>query len=192
MNQHLILVGLPGSGKSTVGALAAAELGAGFTDLDAVIEATAGAPIPRIFATRGEAAFRELEREAMDTALQDPPGVIASGGGWAAQPGNLAAVEGHALVVYLAISPEVAARRLAGATNRPLLAGTADPREMLERLLVAREPFYHLAGVQVDAEAGPPDLVAAGVVAAARRYGYSTPADAGARQAAADAALERS
>ncbi|MFN2315417.1 MAG: shikimate kinase [Gemmatimonadales bacterium] len=171
MKQHLILVGLPGSGKSTVGALAAAELGAGFTDLDTVIEAMVDVPIAEIFATRGEAAFRELEREAMDTVMAGVPRVVAPGGGWAAQPGNLAAVEGQALVIYLAISPEGAARRLAGDTTRPMLAGMADPRGMLEQLLVAREPFYRRAGMEVDAEAGPPEFVAAGVVAAARRYG---------------------
>lgn len=171
MKRHLILVGLPGSGKSTVGALAAAGLGAGFTDLDTVIEAMAGLPVAEIFATRGEAAFRELEREAMAVAMTEAPRVVASGGGWAAQPGNLAAVEGHALVIYLAISPEAAARRLAGDTTRPLLAGMADPREMLEQLLLAREPFYRLAAMEVDAEAGLPEFVAAGVVAAARRYG---------------------
>lgn len=171
MKRHLILVGLPGSGKSTVGALAAAELGAGFTDLDLVIEATAGVPIAEIFATRGEASFRELEREAMANVMAGAPGVVATGGGWAAQPGNLATVEAHALVVYLAVSPEVAARRLSGDTTRPLLAGMADPREMLEQLLVAREPFYRLAGLEVDAEAGSPEFVATGVVAAARRYG---------------------
>ncbi len=171
MKRHLVLVGLPGSGKSTVGALVAAELGASFTDLDVAIEAMAGAPITEIFTTRGEAAFRELEREAMDAALRGDPQVIAPGGGWAAQPGNLAVVEAHALVIYLAISPQAAARRLEGDTTRPLLAGAVQPREMLEKLLVAREPFYRLAGLEVDAEAGPPEFVAAGIVAAARRYG---------------------
>jgi shikimate kinase len=171
VKRHLVLVGLPGSGKSTVGALAAAELGAGFTDLDAVIEAVAGVPIAEIFATRGETAFRELEREAMDAALLGDPRVIAPGGGWAAQPGNLAAVEARALVIYLAISPEAAARRLAGDTSRPLLAGMADPREMLEKLLIAREPFYRLARLEVDAESGPPEFVAEAVVAAVQRHG---------------------
>ncbi|HUG28425.1 MAG TPA: shikimate kinase [Gemmatimonadales bacterium] len=171
MKRHLILVGLPGSGKSTVGALAAAELGAGFTDLDEAIEAMAGVSITEIFATRGEAAFRELEREAMDAALLGNPQVIAPGGGWAAQPGNLAAVEDRAVVVYLAISPKAAARRLEGDTARPLLAGAAQPRERLEQLLLAREPFYRLAALEVDAESGPPEFVAKAVAAAARQHG---------------------
>ena len=168
MKRHLVLVGLPGSGKSTVGALVATQLGVGFTDLDQQIAALAGAPVAEIFTTRGEAAFRELEREAMDAALLGDPGVIAPGGGWAAQPGNLAAALAHALVIYLAISPEAAARRLEGDTTRPLLAGAVQPREMLEKLLVAREPFYRLAGLEVDAESGPSEFVARAVVAAVR------------------------
>lgn len=175
MKRHLILVGLPGSGKSTVGALAAAELCVGFTDLDGVVEAMAGVPITEIFATRGEAAFRELEREAMDAALLGSPQVIAPGGGWAAQPGNLAAAEDRALVMYLAISPEAAARRLDGDMTRPLLAGAAQPREMLEQLLLAREPFYRLAAIEVDAESGPPEFVAKAVVSAARGVGGFAP-----------------
>jgi shikimate kinase len=171
VNRHLILVGLPGSGKSTVGPLVAGELGAGFVDLDEVIEAMAGMPVTGIFATRGEAAFRELEREAMDAVLTRDPCVVAPGGGWAAQPGNLAAVEGRAMTVYLAISPEGAARRLQGDLSRPLMAGTADPRVTLERLLEAREAFYRLADMEVDAEAGPPLFVAASVAAAARGMG---------------------
>ncbi len=168
MKRHVILVGLPGSGKSAVGAIAAEELGTGFTDLDEAIEAMAGAPITEIFAIRGEAAFRELEREAMDAALLESPQVIAPGGGWAAQPGNLAAADNRALVIYLAISPEAAAGRLEGDTTRPLLSGGAQPREMLEQLLLARESFYRLAAVEVDAESGPPEFVAKAVVAAAR------------------------
>jgi shikimate kinase len=171
VKRHLVLVGLPGSGKSTVGALVAAQLGVGFTDLDHQIAALAGAPVAEIFTTRGESAFRELEREAMDAALLGDPRVIAPGGGWAAQPGNLAAADGRALVAYLAISPEAAARRLEGDTSRPLLAGAAQPREMLEKLLLAREPFYRLAGLELDAESGPPEFVAEAVVAAVRQHG---------------------
>lgn len=171
MNRHLILVGLPGAGKSTVGPLVADELGCAFTDLDRRIEVTAGIPVTEIFATRGERAFRELEREAMDTVLAGPPGVVAPGGGWAAQAGNVAAVASRAVLVYLSLSPEAAARRLAGDATRPLLAGTTNPAETLGRLLEAREPFYRLASLEVDATLEPPALVASSVAAAARRLG---------------------
>jgi shikimate kinase len=170
MRRHLVLVGLPGAGKSTVGRIAAERLGCPFVDLDERIASRTGKPVAEIFATRGEPAFRELEREAMDLALAGEPSVIAPGGGWAAQPGNLAAAEPRAILVYLAVSPAAAAARLARSADRPLLAG-GEHREMLDRLLVAREPFYRLASQEVDAEAGSPQFVAEGVVAAALRSG---------------------
>lgn len=94
--------------------------------------------------------------------------VISPGGGWAAEAGNLAAVEGRALTIYLYVSPEVAARRVGAATDRPLLAG--DPLPRLRELLARRAPWYRLAGIEIDAHPAP-QVVAAGVVAAARRYG---------------------
>ena len=170
MKRHLVLVGLPGSGKSTVGPLVAAQLGISFADLDRDIERTEGMPVAEIFARRGEPAFRELEREAMDVRLAGVPAVLAPGGGWAAQPGNLEAAEPRALLVYLACSPITAAGRLVGDRARPLLQG-GEPGAVLERLLVERQPFYRRAAVEVDAEAGSPELIAAGLVAAVARHG---------------------
>lgn len=169
MTRHLILIGLPGAGKTTVGARSAALLGARFTDLDLVIESRARRPIPEIFAVEGEPAFRRLERTAMDQVLSQKPQVIAPGGGWAAEPGNLEAAEERAFAIYLAISPERAAARLATSYARPLLAG-ADRVAKLERLLEQREAYYRRAGMEIDASIGSPDLVAEAVVAIARRY----------------------
>lgn len=163
-----MLVGLPGAGKSTVAPLVARALGCRWTDLDARIEAAAGAPIATLFRERGEPAFRALERAAMAEALAEPPQVIAPGGGWAAQPGNLAAADPLALTIYMAVSPEVAARRVGPAAGRPLLA--ADPLPRLRELLAAREESYRLSGLEIAAD-GPPDAVAAGIVTAARQYG---------------------
>ncbi len=166
-----MLIGLPGSGKTTVAERVAAALRAPWCDLDARVAAAAGCSIGELFASRGEAAFRELERRAMHDALAASPQVIATGGGWAAQSGNLEAAHGRALVVYLAVTPAVAAARLAGVTDRPLLGG--DPAEMERRiagLLAAREAWYRRAGVEVPAAAVASD-VAALVVAAARREG---------------------
>lgn len=168
MKRHLVLVGLPGAGKSTVGRLAAARLDCSFVDLDEMISQANQQSVAELFATCGESVFRELEREAMAELLEREPMVIAPGGGWAAQPGNLAAAESRGVLVYLAVSPETAAERIAGNGDRPLLAG-GEPRELLEQLLVAREPFYRLASIALDAAAGPPEVVAEAVVAAALR-----------------------
>ncbi len=170
MRRHLVLVGLPGAGKSSVGRLAAGLLRCPFVDLDEMLAQASGESVGTIFATRGESVFRELEREAMAELLDREPMVIAPGGGWAAQPGNLEAAEPVAVVVYLSVSPGTAATRLAGTGDRPLLAGD-DPREVLEQMLRSREPFYRRAALEVDGEAGSVEVVAEAVVAAARRYG---------------------
>jgi shikimate kinase len=164
----VILVGLPGAGKTTVARLAALELHAPWHDLDAEVARASGASVPELIASRGEPAFRDLERQAMALLLDAPAGVIASGGGWAAQPGNLAAVAGRALTIYLSLSPERAAERLGPALDRPLLVGGVLPR--LRELLSAREGFYRQADLEIDAQASP-EAVAAAVCTGARQYG---------------------
>ena len=129
-----------------------------------------GRPINELFAVDGERRFREMEREQMHSALGEPPQVIAAGGGWAAEPGNLAAIAGRALVIYLAIDPLEAARRLASSASRPLLAGP-DLAVKLTELFAARERWYRLADIEVPAGGASPEVVAAGVAAAARHYG---------------------
>jgi shikimate kinase len=172
--RHIVLVGLPGSGKSTVGRLAAAKLKAPFVDLDEAIAASSGKRIAEVFAERGEPAFRELERQAMERALAASPSVIAAGGGWAAQPGNLEAAADHAVTVYLRVAPEAAAARVAvseatGATSgsRPLLAGREGESRMRE-LFRARRSFYQRCRATVSADQGPPEEVAEAVAKLAR------------------------
>lgn len=169
MKRHVVLVGLPGAGKSTAGRLAAAELEAAFRDLDDDIARNAGMPVPGIFAERGEGAFRALEREAMEEALAAAPHVIAPGGGWAAQEGVLEAAAARALSVHLRVSPQTAARRLGDAADRPLLAGR--PRERLAALAASRAPFYRQAEASVDTEGHSPPEVAAAVAQLARSRG---------------------
>jgi len=168
VKRHLILVGLPGSGKTTVGRRAAELLPTDFTDTDEAVETETGRSISRIFAESGEEEFRRLERAAMDRALERPPQLIAAGAGWIAEPGNLEAAEGAlAFIVYLRISPANAARRLEGENTRPLLAGV-DAVSRLESLLVTREPWYRRAGSVLDAS-GTAEQVAKAVVGEARR-----------------------
>ncbi len=127
--RHLILVGLPGAGKTTVGRLVAEILDMAFVDVDDLIEESTGSSVRAIFADRGEAAFRHLERQSVAELMRREHGtVIAPGGGWAAQPHSLDSVEGRALTVYLETAPEVAAARTGGAGGR----GGAGSRPLLD------------------------------------------------------------
>ncbi len=166
IRRHLLLVGLPGAGKSTAGALAAALLHAGFIDTDDRIAAASGRSVAALFELAGEAAFRRLEREAVAAALAGPPGVIAPGGGWAAQPGNLDAAVGAALVVHLEVSVAEAARRLREDAARPLLAG-GDLAAGLAYLEAARRPWSRRAAASRPAD-GPAGDVAERLAALAR------------------------
>ena len=141
---HLVLVGLMGAGKSTVGKRCAARLGRPFVDTDDVVVATAGQPIPEIFAAGGEARFREIERGVVaDVAASPEPLVIACGGGVVLDPDNRRVLRASGVVVWLRASAEVLARRVGSGANRPLLAD--DPLGTLRRLERLREPAYEAA-----------------------------------------------
>jgi shikimate kinase len=163
VKRHIVLVGLPGAGKTTVGRLAAERLQAAFVDIDAVLVRREGKPIAMLFAERGEAAFRELERKEMDATLAGAPAVVASGGGWAAQPGAVAGATAQALIVYLRARPETAAQRAAPEGTRPLLIGE-DPVDRMRQLSRERERAYSQADATLDTDRQPPERLAAEVV----------------------------
>jgi len=147
--QHIMIVGLPGAGKTTVGRIVAQKLGAGYVDFDQVIVRKQGMPIAQIFGLHGEQKFREMERQVADHALAGPPAILAPGGGWAAQDGHIEkAKEFNAFVIYLKVFPAVAANRASGDGTRPLLVGD-DPLARMKKLLDEREPFYKKADVEV-------------------------------------------
>jgi shikimate kinase len=158
-----ILIGPPGAGKSTVGALLAARLGMSFTDTDVEIEATAGKPVADIFIEDGEPAFRELERAAVAAALTGSTGVVAVGGGAVLDPGTQRELAGRR-VVYLRTGFAAAAKRVGLNHARPLLIG--NPRAKLKALLDQRLPVYEqLAWMTVGTDDQPPEQIAAQIAA---------------------------
>ena len=171
--RHLVLVGLPGVGKSTVGTLVATALGRPFVDLDAVIVRRMGMPVERIFGEFGEPHFRQLEREAMTELLEGEPSVVAPGGGWAAQPGNLEGARAGALFVWLTAAPEIALRRAKEGAVRPMLGGGADEVDRMAALLAERSAFYAQADFTVKNERDDPALAAEEIAAWLRRGGFA-------------------
>jgi shikimate kinase len=164
---HLILIGLPGSGKSTVGRAVAAALGWPFVDLDAEIVAREGRSIASIFASDGEPRFRELEREATIRLRDASPSVVAPGGGWVTSPETVALVCPPARMTYLKVSPETALRRIRRTVRlRPLLR--RDPLVALRRLLERRRASYERADLTVDTELLGMQEVTQRIVALAR------------------------
>jgi shikimate kinase len=135
----LVLVGPPGSGKSTIGRMAARRLGVGFRDTDADIVETAGKPIGEIFVDDGEEHFRRLEEQAVERALTEHGGVLSLGGGAVLSGPTRQRLAGHE-VVLLDVDLSSAARRVGLNRDRPLLA--LNPRATLATMLRERMPLY--------------------------------------------------
>jgi shikimate kinase len=161
--RNLALIGLMGAGKSSVGQLVAAHFHFDFLDTDEIIEARAGKSIREIFASEGEAAFRDWERRVVTELASCKGTVIATGGGLPAGEGNLDSLKTHALVVYLWASPEKLWERVRGQTHRPLL-NDPDPLAKIRSLLAARDPWYRQADVLINTEMRSPRDVALQVI----------------------------
>lgn len=160
---RVVLVGPPGSGKTTTGELVAALLGVPFHDTDAAVEAAAGRSIADIFVEDGEPAFRALERAEVARAVAEEDGVVALGGGAPLDPGTRQALAGHT-VVFLDVGISDAAKRVGFDRSRPLLA--VNPRASWVRLMGERRPVYEaVATHRVDTAGRSAEAVAAEVVA---------------------------
>ncbi|MFG1675794.1 shikimate kinase [Micromonospora sp. NPDC049282] len=158
-----VLVGAPGSGKTTVGTALAGVLGVDFRDTDADIERMAGKPIPEIFVDEGEDHFRTLERAAVAAALASHAGVLALGGGAVLAEENRSALIGHT-VVHLSVELSDAIKRVGLGAGRPLLA--LNPRATLKFLLDQRRPLYaEVATATVVTDGRHPQELAAEIAA---------------------------
>jgi shikimate kinase len=147
----IALVGMMGTGKTSIGRLLAARLHRPFHDSDEAVEQQAGMHLDRIFTDRGEAAFRELERQAIQHALTLGPIVLATGGGAFCDRETRQLLLARAVTIWLHASPETLAQRLQGDTQRPLLTNQ-EPLPALRRLLTEREPAYRQAHLKVETD----------------------------------------
>ena len=163
MAPRAVLVGLPGSGKSTIGRRLAKALDVEMLDTDAAIEQQTGRAIADIFATDGEIEFRRIEEGVIRAALADHDGVLSLGGGAVTTPGVRDALAGHT-VVYLEISAAEGIRRTGGNTVRPLLAGP-DRAEKFRALMTQRVPLYRkVATIRVNTNRRNPGAVVRHIV----------------------------
>jgi len=152
----LVLVGLMGVGKSTIGRRLATRLGLPFVDADEEIERAAGMTIQEIFDTYGEAPFRDGERRVISRLIDGTPKVIATGGGAFVNDETRALILDKALAIWLDADINILVERVSRRDGRPLLKDR-DPREVLTRLAKEREPFYSQAPIRVMSSDSPHD-----------------------------------
>lgn len=165
---NIVLVGLMGSGKSTVGRLAAQSLGFGFADTDHLIAESAGMSIPDIFAIEGEGGFRKRETEALLSLVGQQGMIIATGGGIVTVPGNMPLLRQLGFVVWLNASPGTLHQRTAHGHDRPLLRN-ADPAGTLRKLYEERRPLYEsVCDMKITTDELSPQDVAYGLAETAR------------------------
>ena len=162
--RSIVLVGMMGAGKSSIGRRLAGRLGVPFVDADAEIEKAAGMSITEIFAAHGEPYFRAGETRVIARLLEAGPQVLATGGGAFMNPETRAAIRDKGVSVWLRATLEVLSRRIKRRGDRPLLKD-ADPVETLRRLIDVRYPIYGEADVTVESRDVPHDAIVEEIIA---------------------------
>lgn len=167
--RSIVLVGMMGAGKSSVGKRLARRLALPFADADTEIEQAAGMTIPEIFALHGEPAFRDGEKKVIARLLEAGPMVLATGGGAYMIEETRAAIASHGISVWLKAELDVLLRRVRRRDDRPLLK-SGDPEATLARLIDQRYPVYALADVTVVSHDVPQDMMVDTVIEALDRH----------------------
>jgi shikimate kinase len=182
-SRSVVLVGMMGVGKSSIGRRLAARLGVPFVDADTEIEKAAGMSIADIFARHGEADFRSGEARVIARLLDGGPQVLATGGGAVMNADTRAAIKAKGVSIWLSAELDVLLRRINKRKNERPMLQTADPAATLRELLVAREPVYALADLTVQSREVPHDAIVSEIMAALAAFlhaGGAPPQGAGA------------
>jgi shikimate kinase len=165
LNKTIVLVGMMGAGKTSVGRRLSATLGVPFRDADIEIEAAAGCTISDIFELFGEEAFRAGERKVLTRLLRESPHVLATGGGAFMDASTRARIKERAISVWLKADLDLLLDRVSRKDHRPLLQNT-DRRAALKKLLAEREPIYAQADITVLSDDGPHETVVKNILSA--------------------------
>lgn len=165
----IVLIGMMGAGKSTIGRQLADQLGVPFRDADREIELAAGRTIQEIFAEYGEEHFRSGERRVIARLLEDVPFVLATGGGAFMDAETRMVIKEKGISIWLRADFDVLWSRVSKRSHRPLLK-TADPQKTLQDLISARYPTYSLADIIVDSADAPKDETADKVIEALNAF----------------------
>ncbi len=166
----IVLVGLMGAGKTSVGKRLAQRLGAPFVDADDEIARAAGRSVSEIFEDFGEAAFRDGERKVIARLMQGPPGVLATGGGAWMDPQTRAVVRDKGLSIWLHADLDVLMERVLRRNTRPLLQ-QASPRRIMQDLIAARCPVYASADIHINSGKGSHEQTLDKIMTALADYG---------------------
>jgi shikimate kinase len=167
--RSIVLVGLMGAGKTTVGRRLAKRLDLPFRDADAEIEEAAGETIPEIFERHGEAAFRTGERRVIARLLGGEPHILATGGGAYMDPVTRANIAARGISIWLKADLDVLMKRVGKRGDRPLLQ-TGDPRATMKRLMDQRYPVYAQADITIESLEGPHDAVVEEIIEKLKEY----------------------